>query len=115
MSGNITDVSYVNNEGRNKSEVFNGFKKELWVHDKICCTLPNMSVSAVRIPGTQIIEAESFSTNFNEAIELKFSTHLFQKFSGIFVNPTLDLFASRINQSWKPDSKALALDAFSIK
>ena len=39
----------------------------------------------------------------------------------MFGNPTLDLFASRINYqihryiSWKPDPKALATDAFSIK
>ena len=39
----------------------------------------------------------------------------------MFGNPTLDLFASRINYqidryiSWKPVPKALAIDAFSIK
>ena len=49
------------------------------------------------------------------------STHLFQKISSMFGNPTLDLFASRINYqidryiSWKLDPKALTIDAFSIK
>ena len=49
------------------------------------------------------------------------SNHWFQKISSIFGNPTLDLFASRINYqidryiSWKPDPKALAIGAFSIK
>ena len=39
----------------------------------------------------------------------------------MFGNPTIDLFASRINYqidryiSWKPDLKALAIDVFSIK
>ena len=44
-----------------------------------------------------------------------------KKISSIFGKPTLDLFASRINYqidgyiSWKPDSKALAIDSSSIK
>ena len=80
-----------------------------------------MCVSAAYIPGTQITEVDSFSRNFNKAIEWKLSTQLFKKISSMFGNPTLDLFASRINYhidryiSWKPDSEALATDAFSIK
>ena len=80
-----------------------------------------MWLSAVHIPGTQNTEADSFSRNFNEAIEWKLSTHLFQKMSSMFRNPTLNLFAPRTNHkvdryiSWKPDPKALSIDAFSIK
>ena len=85
------------------------------------CTSKNIWVSAAHIPGTQNTEADSFSRNFNEAIEWKLSTNLFQIISSMFGNPTIDLFASCINYqidryiSWKPDSKALAIDAFSIK
>ena len=77
-----------------------------------------MWVSAAHIPGTQNTEADSFSRNFNEPIERKLNTHLFQKNSIMFGNPTLDLFAPRINYqidryiSCKPDPKALAIDAF---
>ena len=53
--------------------------------------------SSADIPGIQNTEADSFSRNFNEAIEWKLSTHLFQKISSMFGNPTLDFFASRIN------------------
>ena len=80
-----------------------------------------MWVSAAHIPGTQNTEADSFSRNLNETIGWKLSTHLFQKISSMFRNPTLDLFASRIYYqinryiSWKPDPKALAIEAFSIK
>ena len=80
-----------------------------------------MWVSAAHIPGTQNTEADSFSRNVNETIAWKLSTHLFQKISSMFGNPTLDLFASRINYqidryiSWKLDPKALTIDAFSIK
>ena len=93
MSDNITAVSYVNNKGGIKSEFCNKIAKELWVW----CTSQNMWVSAAHIPGTQNTEADSFSRNFNETIEWKLNTHLFQKVSNIFGNPTLDLFASRIN------------------
>ena len=47
--------------------------------------------------------------------------HLFQNISSIFGNPILELSASLITYqvdwyiSWKPDHKALAIDAFSIK
>ena len=110
MSDNITAVSYVNNKGRIKSEFCNEIAKELWVW----CTSQNMWISAAHIPGTQNTEADTFSRNFSEAIEWKLSTHLFQKVSSMFGNPTLDLFASPINHqidrciSWKPDPKALA-------
>ena len=85
------------------------------------CTSQNMWVSAPHIPETHNTEADSFSRNFNETIQWKLSTHLFQKISSMFGNPTLDLLASHINYqihryiSCKPDPKALAIDAFSIK
>ena len=80
-----------------------------------------MYLSATHIHRAQNTEADSFSRNFNETIEWKLSTHLFQKISIMFRNPTLDIFASRINHQidrfifWKPDQKVLATDAFSIK
>ena len=117
MSDNIAAVLYVNNKGRIKSDFCNKIAKELWVW----CTSQNMWVSAAHIPGTQNTEGGSFSTNFSETNEWKLSTHLFQKISSMFVNPTLDLFTSRINYqihryiSWKPAPKTLAIDAFSIK
>ena len=58
-----------------------------------------MWVSAAHIPGTQNTEVDCFSRNFNETIQWKLSTHLFQKISNMFGNPTLDLFAFRQNRS----------------
>ena len=117
MSDNKTASSYVNNKEGIKSEFCNKIAKELWVWS----TLQDMWVLGTHIPGTQNAEADSFSRNFNETIEWRLSTHLFQNISSMFGNPTLDLLASRINYqidryiSWKPDLKALAIDAFSIK
>ena len=56
-----------------------------------------MCVSASHIPVTQNTEADSFSRNFNETIGWKLSTHLFPQISSMFGNPTLYLFAFRIN------------------
>ena len=44
------------------------------------CTSQNMWISAAHIPGTQNTEADSFSRNFNEAIEWTLCTHLFKNF-----------------------------------
>ena len=88
MSDNITAVSYVNNKGGIKSEFCNKIAKELW----LWCTLQNMWLSAAHIRGTQNTETDSFSRNFNETTEWKLSTHLSQKISSMFGNPTLDLF-----------------------
>ena len=93
MSDTITEVSYVNNEGGIKAELCNKITKELWVW----CTSQNMWVSAAHIPGTQNTEADSFSRKFNETIEWKLSTHLFQKISRMFENLTIDIFASGMN------------------
>ena len=108
MPDNVTAISYVNNKGEIKSEFCNKIAKEL----SMWCTSQNMWVSAAHIPGTQNTESDSFSRNFNEAIEWKLSTHLFQKIWSIFADPILDLFVSRINYqidryiSWKPDRQS---------
>ena len=117
MFDNITSVSYINNKGRIKSK----FCNEIAIGQWVWCTSQNMWISAAHTPGTQNTETSSFSRNFNEAIEWKLSSHLFQKIPSMSGNPTLDLVVSRINHqidryiSWIPDPKALAIDAFSIK
>ena len=88
MSDNITAVSYVNNKGGINSEFCNKIAKELWVW----CTSQNIRLSAAHIPETQNTETDSFSRNFSKTIEWKLSTHLSQRVSSMFGNPTLDLF-----------------------
>ena len=92
MSDNITAVSYVNNKGELNQSFVMKLQKSYGcsVHQKIYGYI-------VHMPGTQNTEADSFSRNFSEAIEWKLCFPLFQKISSMFGNPTLDLFASRIN------------------
>ena len=75
MPENVTAISYVNNKRGIKSEFSNEISKELWVW----CTSKNISVSAAQVSETENTEADSFSGNFNEAIEWKLNTLLFQK------------------------------------
>ena len=66
-----------------------------------------MWVSAAHIPGTQNTEADSFSRNFNEAIEWKLSRYIVRY---LIRKLEVDRYIS-----WKPDPKALSIDSFSIK
>ena len=80
-----------------------------------------VGISCTHPWNTKYLGRHFFSRNFNKTIKWKLSTHLFQNLSGISGKPTLEIFASRINHQmdkyipWKPDPKALASDAFSIK
>ena len=91
-------------------------QKSCGIHHKICGYQLH-----IFIHGTQDTEADSFSRSFSAAIDWKLSTHLFQKISSMFGNPTLDLFVFHINYqtnkyiSWKLYPIALATDAFSVK
>ena len=64
---NNENVSVIsdNIRGGTKSEVCNKIAKELWVW----FTSQNMWVSTAHFPGKQNTDADSFSRNFNEAIE----------------------------------------------
>ena len=77
-----------------------------------------MLVSAAHVPG---VEADNLSQSFSEVVEWKLSTYLFQNFSRIIGNPTLNLFVSDRNYqaesyiSLKRDLTAIAIEGFSIK
>ena len=89
MSDNITVVPYVNNKGGIKSEFCNEIENlTIGSHPS-----QNMWVSVALIPVIQNTEPDSFSRNFNEAIEWKLNTHLFQNISSI----------------WKPNIRAFCL------
>ena len=78
-------------------------------------------ISAAFIPGTENLEADKASTQFNEATEWILNTNVFEEITQNFGLPTIDLFASRNNRqlekyvSWKPEPEAMAIDAFSWK
>ena len=80
----------------------------------------NLWLSAAHTPGKLDMVADKLSHDFNMAVEWQLHPTIFERISAIFFPPSVDLFASRINRqldryvSWKPDTSALFIDAFTI-
>ena len=77
-------------------------------------------LSAAHISGKDNITSERESRIFIDNKEWMLSTHLFQEIVATWGEPTIDLFASRLNKqvacyaSWKPDPEPTYVHAFSI-
>ena len=77
-------------------------------------------LSAAHVKGSDNVEADRLSRNEN--IDTEWSIHqcLFDKLCLVYGHPSVDLFASRINNklecfiSWLPDPSAAATDAFAF-
>ena len=75
----------------------------------------------VHLPGIHNRDADQASRIFNDRTEWMIRPHLLREaLSLLAVNPSIDLFASRLNKqfpifcSWKPDPDAWKIDAFSF-
>ena len=110
---NTTALSYLNNMGGPTSPTMNNLAKQIWdylLKNKIQCT-------AEYIPSKLNVEAdeESRTTDYSE---WKLNTRVFDKICQSLGEPDIDLFASLASHqiakyySYKPDPKALAVDAF---
>ena len=85
------------------------------------CLLHQTIVSAEHLPGIHNRDADQASRIFNDCTEWMISPHLLREaLSLLAVNPSIDLFASRLNKqfpifcSWKPDPDAWKIHAFSF-
>ena len=94
----------------------NSVAKEIWLF----CITRQIWISAAYIPGKKNIQADKESRVFHDNKEWMFRPDLFQLLTTIWGEPSIDLFASRLNAqvpccaSWKPDPEAAYVDAFSI-
>ena len=110
-----TSVCYVNARGGCKSWKMNALAKEMWTW-----ALDNNNLlSAEHIKGKDNIEADSLSRNQDNSSEWSLDSEVFINIISFFkFFPTIDLFASRINNklerfvSWQPDPSAVFTDAF---
>ena len=72
------------------------------------------------IPGKKNIQADEESRVFHDNKEWMLRPDTFQLLTKIWGEPSIDLFASRLNAqvpcyaSWRPDTDAAYVDAFSI-
>ena len=115
-SDNSTTVNYINSMGGTHSRECNTIAKDIWQW----CIDKQIWLTAAHIPGTKNVEADRESRVFSDNKEWMIRPDIFRKITDIWGDPSIDLFASRLNHqvsccvSWKPDPGAAFIDAFSI-
>ena len=113
-SDNSCAISYINNMAGCRSKECNALAHDLWVW----CMGRKIWLSACHVLGKQNI-SDPGSRHFNDNIEWQLNKQIFDKICHIWGVPDVDMFASRTNKqlptyiSWKPDSEAVFIDAFS--
>ena len=117
MVDNITALSDLNHMGTSSSEKRSDLAKEIW----LWCAEQNIWLTAVHVPGVGNVEADRQSRLRHSPLEWTLVNTVFKDcISELNVLPTIDLFASRISHqlpiyvSWRPDSGAVAVDAFHL-
>ena len=90
---NSTAVAYVNKRGRTKSSTLAELAVELWA----VCHQNNIWITAQHLPGTQNVDADWASRQFNERTEWTLDKSIFTRIVRKFYTPQVDLFASRLN------------------
>jgi hypothetical protein len=116
MCDNTTAVTYITAIGGCKSLECNVLAHDIWE----CAIARNIWLSAAHIPGVSNISADALSRDLNLDLEWMLSRSAFNKVVGLFGQPDIDLFASRLNaqienyESWKPDPLARYVDAFTV-
>ena len=102
--------------GGTHSKECNSIAKDIWQW----CIERQIWLTAAHIPGTKNVEADRESRVFSGNKEWMIRPDVFQQITVIWGEPSIDLFASRLNHqvscyvSWKPDPGAAFFDAFSI-
>ena len=118
MLHNTSAVGMINNMGSCKSDVCNELVFRIWQ----LCIQNSIWVTAAHIPGCSNIVADWESRNFSkqDAEWMLDPRNLQTSLSDLQFKPTIDLFASRLNNqfpiycTFRPDPGAAYVDAFSI-
>lgn len=116
FTDNSTTVSCLNKMGSCKPSL-NNITREIWLF----CAKRNLFLTISHIPGSHNTIADNLSRKHRNELEWKLNPNIFNKVNNLFGPFDMDMFASRINcqlekyVSWKPDPKALFIDAFTLK
>ena len=111
---NTTAVAYINNLGGTVSRELVMLTIDLWMW----CLERNIHIAAVRLPGVLNTIADTESWEMLDRTDWKLNPVIFQEINNLYGPLVMDLFASRLSTqcplyfSWRPDSYALATDAF---
>lgn len=113
-SDNTTTVVSINRQGSTHSVNCNSVARAIW-----SWALKNSNwLSATHCPGVSNVEADEASRLFNDSTEWTLRKDVFGKICQRFGQPSIDLFASRLNHqvmpycAWQPDPNALLIDCF---
>ena len=114
MTDNVTAMTCVNKQGSTKSRNCNDMTREIWQF----AMMNDLWLSAAYCPGVQNVEADEKSCIFSDQTEWTLRRDLFEQICEKFGTPSIDLFASRLNNqverycAWEPDPGAVYIDSF---
>ena len=113
MTDSKTALSCINKFGTTKSKRRNGIVRKIWDYARG----KNLWISACFVPGKENKEADEASREFDDTTEWTLRKDLFMEICQRFGNPSIDLFASRLNHqvarycSWEADAGAVYIDS----
>lgn len=93
MTDNTTALAYIKNMGGVQSQQCNREAKEIWKY----CEQHGMWLIPAHIPGKLNVEADLASRKFSDDIEWELAPKLWHRIIANWGQPTIDMFASRIN------------------
>ena len=115
MIDNKTAVSYINGMG-GRTTLCNKIARQIWMW----CKERNVWVSAAYLTSKENEIADKMSRISHNNSEWSLSNEIFQKLVENFGQPSIDMFATRLNYkceryvAWQPDPYSVAVDAFSL-
>ena len=95
-SDNQTAISYLNKFGGCHNRFLNGLSCSIWSW----CINRNLLLKAIHIPGSENIDADTLSRNFNDNIEWILCTEAFDRVVSLLGCPGIDAFASRLTPNF---------------
>lgn len=115
-SDNTTAVTGINRQGSTHSSRCNSITRQIW----LWAIDRQLWLSAAHCPGVLNVHADEASRIFDDNTEWMLNKQSFHRICSTFGNPSIDLFASRLNNqvpqycSWQPDPGAVIIDCFSV-
>jgi len=98
MTDNITTMVCINKQGSARSRRCNHIARRIWTW----CIDRNIWVTSAHCPGVLNIEADEASRKFDNESEWKLNPRVFQDIRALGLDPERDMFATRINNQFKP-------------
>ena len=112
---NTTAVAYINSMGSSESRLYDAVSRKIWAW----CIPRDIWVSAVYIPGTINTVADRLSREHHSDHEWMLNRQIISELWVLYPGLSIDLYTTTLNAqlprfaSWRPDTRAAFVDAFS--